>query len=106
VFGALRNICFANCLFCSVQFFVLQGNVENYFVSGGFALTHENNVTDISVPEAFLLSDLDENMVKNSLAAAAKTLATEAEGSEAKAVAQIEVDTLSAMARALGVGGV
>jgi len=87
-------------------FIVSQGNVDNYFISGGFALTHENNVTDISVPEAFALSDLDENQVKNSLASAMKVLASEAEGSEGKAVAQIEVDTLSAMARALGVGGV
>ena len=69
-------------------------------------MTHANNVTDISCPEAFALSDLDENAVKTSLANAQRTLATEAEGSEAKQVAQIEVDTLSAMARALGVGGV
>ena len=90
-------------LFCNIY---IQGNVDNYFISGGFALTHDNNVTDISAPEAYALDDLDESIIKSSLASAQKTLAAEAEGSESKQVAQIEVDTLSAMGRAIGMAGV
>eukprot|EP01006_Ploeotia_vitrea_P012684 TRINITY_DN33529_c0_g1_i1.p1 TRINITY_DN33529_c0_g1~~TRINITY_DN33529_c0_g1_i1.p1 ORF type:complete len:164 (+),score=6.77 TRINITY_DN33529_c0_g1_i1:30-521(+) len=82
------------------------GDVENYFIPGGYALTHENNTTDITTPEAYALTDLDENAIKTALANAQKALSTEAEGSEGKQVAQIEVDTLSAMGRALGMTGV
>ena len=52
------------------------------------------------------MSDLDENSIRTNLANAQKVLASEAEGTEGKQVAQIEVDSLSAMARALGLPGV
>ncbi len=59
-------------------------------------------MTDVSVPDAFPLSELDENRIKEGIATAQKVIAGEAEGSEAKQVAQIELDTLYAMGRALG----
>ena len=93
-------------VFVSVFLMVTQGAVDNYFIPGGFALTHADNVTDVSAPEAYALSDLDEGQIKTALSNAQKTLSSEAEGSEGKQVAQIEVDTLSAMARALGMAGV
>merc|ERR1719421_1226236 len=34
------------------------GAVDNYFIPGGFALTHADNVTDVSAPEAYPLEDL------------------------------------------------
>ena len=37
---------------------------EKFFVSGGFALTHESSVTDISAVEAFKLDDIDPEAVK------------------------------------------
>eukprot|EP01031_Cornospumella_fuschlensis_P026259 gene26259-31724_t len=40
------------------------GAQEKFFVSGGFALTRDNSVTDVSVPEAVPLSDIDEAAVK------------------------------------------
>ena len=40
------------------------GDVEKFFVAGGFAVTHANSVTDLSVTEAFPLGDLDESAVK------------------------------------------
>ena len=52
------------------------------------------------------MGDLDENAIKTALSTAQKALSAEAEGSEGKQVAQIEVDTLSAMGRALGMTGV
>ena len=41
---------------------------EKFFVSGGFALTHESSVTDISAVEAFKLDDIDPEAVKESYA--------------------------------------
>ncbi len=61
------------------------------------------SIQDVSVPEAFPLSDFDESAVKNGFANAQKAASSAAEGSAAKAVAQIEMDTFSSLARALGV---
>jgi hypothetical protein len=57
---------------------------------------------DVSVPEAVPLSDLDESAIRTGHANAVKVASSSAEGS-AKAVAQIEVNTYSSMARALGI---
>jgi hypothetical protein len=40
------------------------GDVEKFFVAGGFSVTHANSVTDLSVTEAFPLGDFDEAAVK------------------------------------------
>ncbi len=52
--------------------------------------------------EAVPLSDLDESAIRAGHAEAAKVASSAGEGS-AKAVAQIEVNTYSSMARALGI---
>jgi F0F1-type ATP synthase epsilon subunit len=54
------------------------------------------------VPEAFPLAELDESAIRNGYAEAQKNLSASAENSAAKAIAQIELDTFAAMARAIG----
>lgn len=49
------------------------------------------------------MSDFDEAAVKSALANAQKVLASEAENTMGKHVAAIEVETLSILARSLGV---
>ena len=74
-----------------------------YFVSGGFALTHENSTTDIAAVEACKLEDLDEVAAKAQLAEAKGALSSAAEGSADEAKAQIAIDVNTAICRALGV---
>jgi F0F1-type ATP synthase epsilon subunit len=57
---------------------------------------------DISVPEAVLLTDLDEQAIRANHAAAGQLLNSSAEGSVGKATAMIQMSVNSAMARALG----
>ena len=78
------------------------GEIEKFFVAGGFALTHANSVTDVSVTEAFPLAELDESAIRTGYAEATKGLSA-ADGSIAKATAQIEVAAFTSMARAIGV---
>lgn len=40
------------------------GGDEKFFVSGGFAFNRTDNTADISVPEAFPLSDFDHDAIK------------------------------------------
>lgn len=60
-------------------------------------------MTDISVAEAFPLSDLDEAAIKTGYSAAQSALGSAENGSKAHAVAQTELNTFQAMARAIGV---
>lgn len=78
------------------------GESEKFFVSGGFALTHANSVTDVSVTEAVPIAELDESAIRAGYAEATKGLSA-ADGSVAKATAQVEVSVFTSMARALGV---
>lgn len=55
------------------------------------------------MPEAVLLSDLDESAIRANQAAAAQLLNASAEGSVGKATAMIQMDVNNAMARALGI---
>lgn len=70
-------------------------------MSGGFALTHANSVTDVSVTEAVPVAELDESAIRTGYAEAQKGLSA-ADGSVAKATAQIEVAAFTSMARAVG----
>ncbi|GMH66092.1 hypothetical protein TrRE_jg9479 [Triparma retinervis] len=76
---------------------------EKYFVPGGFALSHENSVTDITCPEAVKLDDIDSAAVTSNFNEAKRVYDGSEEGSEAKALAQIDMDVNRAMAQALGV---
>jgi F-type H+-transporting ATPase subunit delta len=73
-----------------------QGDTEKFFVSGGFAVTHADSVQDVSVPEAFPLSEFDPAVVKSELAEAMKAGPGSVE-------ATIKVGVYGALARALGV---
>ncbi|TFJ81652.1 hypothetical protein NSK_006903 [Nannochloropsis salina CCMP1776] len=76
---------------------------EKFFVSGGFALTHANSVTDIAVVEAAKLEDIDAEEVPKIYAEAMKDYNAAAEGSKEKVEAQIEVEVAKSLAGALGV---
>jgi len=78
------------------------GETEKFFVPGGFALTHANNVTDVSVTECVPISEIDEAAVRTGYANAVAAAGKAADGSAAKAAAQIETTVYSAMIRATG----
>ena len=75
---------------------------ETFFVSGGFAVTHEDSTTDVSVIEAFKLDDLDVAAAQAGYTEAKGRYDTAAEESTAKAEAQIDMETFAAVADALG----
>jgi len=60
------------------------GAVEKYFIPGGFAITKADSTTDISVPEAVPMADLDEASIKTCFAEASAAASSSAEGSVAK----------------------
>lgn len=80
-------------------------DMETYFVSGGFALVHPDSVLDLSVVEAVKLQDLDPDAVLRGLQEYTRAVEAAPEDSLEQAHAQIGLDTYSAMAAALGVGG-
>lgn len=75
---------------------------EKYFVSGGFALTHANSVTDISAMEAVKLEDLDPDAVRQ-VFTEAKGKFDAAKDEMDKAEAQVAMETSKDMALALGI---
>lgn len=75
---------------------------EKFFVSGGFALTHANSVTDISAVEAVKLDDIDGAAAAAGLAESQAAFDSAAEGTAEKAEAQIGVETYQAMISAIG----
>ena len=99
----------------------IQGETDKYFISGGFALTHANSVTvisyysstallyyvlycvlcmqDVSVSEAFPLTDFDETAVKTGYAEALKSV--NSDNASIKAAAAIEINVFQSIARAL-----
>lgn len=79
------------------------GTDEKFFVPGGFAMTHANSTTDVSVTEAVPLSELDESAIKSGYSAAVSAAASAADGSVAKATANIQVNVYVALARAVNI---
>jgi F0F1-type ATP synthase epsilon subunit len=102
--------------------------VEKYFVSGGFALTHEDSSTvsitrlartwliddmintnsqylvqDVVCPEAVKLDDIDSSAVTKQFEAAKATFGSAATGSLEQAEAQIDMEVNRAMGLALGI---
>eukprot|EP00595_Chromulina_sp_UTEXLB2642_P001442 CAMPEP_0196765398 /NCGR_PEP_ID=MMETSP1095-20130614/8576_1 /TAXON_ID=96789 ORGANISM="Chromulina nebulosa, Strain UTEXLB2642" /NCGR_SAMPLE_ID=MMETSP1095 /ASSEMBLY_ACC=CAM_ASM_000446 /LENGTH=152 /DNA_ID=CAMNT_0042123363 /DNA_START=89 /DNA_END=547 /DNA_ORIENTATION=+ len=80
----------------------LNGETEQFFIPGGFAITHANSVTDLSTPEAFPLSDFDPAEVRAGLTAVQNKAAS---SDLEKATRDIELRTYSILARALGIAG-
>ena len=76
---------------------------EKYFVPGGFALSHENSVTDITCPDAVPVDDLDASSIASQFADAKKAFESAEAGSQNAAMAQIDMDVCRAMAGAVGI---
>ena len=77
--------------------------IEKYFVPGGFALSHENSVTDITCPEAVKLDDIDVSLVSSQYAEAKRIHDSSEAGSKAQAEAGVDMEVGRALAGALGV---
>mmetsp|Transcript_12270 Transcript_12270/g.26837 ORF Transcript_12270/g.26837 Transcript_12270/m.26837 type:complete len:171 (-) Transcript_12270:130-642(-) len=75
---------------------------ENFFVPGGFALTHPNSTTDISCPEAVKLDDIDSSVVTGAFESAKAIYEKADDGSIEKAEAQIDMEVNKALGAALG----
>mmetsp|Transcript_4262 Transcript_4262/g.5357 ORF Transcript_4262/g.5357 Transcript_4262/m.5357 type:complete len:177 (+) Transcript_4262:195-725(+) len=87
-----------------VQVFKTEGgDPEKYFVSGGFALTHEDATTDVSVGEAIPLEELDASVAQSKYAEAKSQMEAATPDTPEHAQAQIAVETYEAMCLALGV---
>lgn len=78
------------------------GESEQFFIPGGFAITHANSVTDVSVTEAFPLADFDADIVKASYDAAVKAKASATDDATI-ATYEIQIKTFSILARTLNV---
>lgn len=76
---------------------------EKYFVAGGFSITHDNSVTDISCPEAVKIDDIDSDAVTSAFEAAKTAFAAAEAGSVDAAMAQIDMEVNKAMGAAVGV---
>jgi F-type H+-transporting ATPase subunit delta len=74
---------------------------EKFFVSGGFSLTHDTSVTDLSCIEAVRLDDIDIESAKNGVAEYQAAFDSAAEGTAAQAEAQIGLETFQEMVKAL-----
>ena len=73
--------------------------LARWFVPGGFAIMAPDNVASITAPDAILVEDLDIAKATAELAKV-KVLADSASGNpEAKATAQIQVETYEAITR-------
>merc|ERR1719384_1935891 len=79
------------------------GDPEKYFVAGGFSVTHDNSVTDISCPEAVKIEDIDSAAVTSGYEAAKSKFSSAETGSAEQAEAQIEMEVNKAMGAAVGV---
>ena len=82
------------------------GETEKYFVPGGFAISHHDDekgsCTDISCPEAVKIDDIDGAAAASNYADAKRAFESGEEGSEAKALSQIDMEVSKAMAEAVG----
>ena len=74
---------------------------EKFFVSGGFALSHANSVTDLSCIEAVKLDDLDMEAAKAGVSEFQALMDGAAEGSAKHAEAQIGLETYQEIVKAL-----
>lgn len=79
-------------------------DTEDWFVSGGFAITQPDSTTTIGAAEAYALSDFDPDVVERNLARHQANVDKAEEDSREQIEAQIALDTCSALAAALGVG--
>lgn len=79
------------------------GEPENYFVSGGFAFTHANSVTDITAIEAVKVEDIDEDAARSGLASFKSAMDSATPETREHAEAQVGFECHEAMCEALGI---
>ena len=77
------------------------GEAEKFFISGGFAFTHENSTTDISAAELCPLEDLDLAEAQKNLATFQAAIDSTAEDTPERAEAQIGFNVNEAIITAL-----
>ncbi|CAH7682553.1 ATP synthase F1, epsilon subunit [Phakopsora pachyrhizi] len=82
-----------------VEVIETQGESKKWFVSGGFANVHPNNLLTINAVEAFPLEAFSLEAARSGLQDAQKALATGTE--EQKAEASVEVEVFEALLAAL-----
>jgi F0F1-type ATP synthase epsilon subunit len=81
----------------------VEGENEKFFIPGGFAFVHANNVLDISSPIGVHLDDIDVDELKSQYAAATAARDAAESGSKEEAKAIVSVETFKSMAHALNV---
>jgi len=79
------------------------GEPEKYFVPGGFSITHDNSVTDISCPEAVKVDDIDPAAVSSNFEAARNAYTAAEAGSAAQAEAMVDMEVYRSMGSAVGI---
>lgn len=79
------------------------GEPEKFFVSGGFAVTHADAKTDVSVSEAVKLDELDPEAAKKGYNEYKLKMEAAPAESQERAQLQIAVETYEAMCYALGI---
>eukprot|EP00940_MAST-03C_sp_MAST-3C-sp2_P002185 g2185.t1 len=75
---------------------------DKYFVAGGYAFAMPDNTLQIAATEACKLEDIDPAVVQKQLDESQAKMGSATPGSAEHASAQIEVETNTAMAQALG----
>lgn len=70
---------------------------ERYIISGGFAFTHENGNVEVSVPEGVRIEDVDPDLVRQKADELRAASDAAAEGSQAKAEAQLGLEVYRAI---------
>lgn len=81
----------------------LNGDVQEFFVPGGFVFNHAGNKCDVSVPEGVSLDDIDTERVRSELAGWAAKKAGAAAGSKQAAEADAALEVLTTLAKTVGV---
>jgi F0F1-type ATP synthase epsilon subunit len=76
---------------------------EEFFVPGGFAFKHANNVMDVSAPEGVKLENIDVDALRAAATEAGKDLAAAAPGSKAAAEARLALDMYKVLGQAVKV---
>ncbi|ORY55733.1 putative ATP synthase delta chain mitochondrial precursor [Leucosporidium creatinivorum] len=82
---------------------VIEGNANDskkWFVSGGFANVHPNNLLTINAVEAFPLDAFSPEAIRTGLAEAQRVAAGNGDAAE-KAEAQVEIEVFEALQAAL-----
>jgi len=80
-----------------------EGAVKKFFVSAGSVAVNPDSSVQLLAEEAFAIEDLDLSAAQAQLAEAQSSLSS-ASGEEAKAEAQIAVDTAESIVRAINTG--